>query len=119
VVGIVLGFEQNFATLPVIGMRSHQGRVRVRVRFRVRVIGMRAHQVLLQGLKLGHACVQPNNMPFGCPITDDAVINVSCSTLKGNIHMENYPTGDNVSATALDPYIWRGNSMTGGRQPLP
>ena len=32
----------------------------------------------------------------------------------GNIHCKHYPQAPDVSSTALDPYIWRGASMTGG-----
>ena len=32
----------------------------------------------------------------------------------GNIHCEHYPPAPDVSSTALDPYLWRGASMTGG-----
>lgn len=32
----------------------------------------------------------------------------------GNIHCKHYPPAPDVSSTALDPYLWRGASMTGG-----
>ena len=32
----------------------------------------------------------------------------------GNIHFKHYPAALDVTLTALDPYIWRGASMTGG-----
>eukprot|EP01051_Picozoa_sp_SAG22_P000462 SAG22_NODE_13_length_33548_cov_57.167773_14_plen_107_part_00 len=32
----------------------------------------------------------------------------------GNIHCKNYPAAPDMTKTALDGYIWRGASMTGG-----
>ena len=45
---------------------------------------------------------------------DTLALSVFAPVNNGNIHCKHYPDAPDVSNTALDPYIWRGASMTGG-----